>query len=348
MNRRLNFMEIGAGIGVGTQACLITAGCSNVNIVGCIDNEYKNEGCMYAYNYFHKTNFDKSDIVTLDFSTICDNIDLVTISFPSNTFSNRNYKKPMLENFILRNYNMPMGVYKFVEFKKPKCFIIDYTLQQSKAQQIDNISDYLGSLQDLGYAIKIDEYNAKNFNTPQDRTRLCVVGFLKCLNLVDKFEFPKGVETRKTINDILLDKVDDKYYLTDKQIEKVKLAQSKDGGRLYYENGYYEDIKHTSATNIFIENNNTLMRTITANYGYHRGYSPIIKDKTGKWRLLTPLEIFRCMGLVDGYYYCLREAGFDDEELYRLAGNSMIGSYWKELMECIFKLSEFRFWEMVA
>lgn len=64
--------------------------------------------------------------------------------------------------------------------------------------------------------------NAKDYGVPQNRERIYFV----CNRQGVDFEFPKPTNEPTKISDILLDKVDDKYYLSDKVWEGMKLRKS--------------------------------------------------------------------------------------------------------------------------
>lgn len=58
--------------------------------------------------------------------------------------------------------------------------------------------------------------NAKDYGVPQNRERIFIVSILDN----DKtFHFPEPVPLEKRLKDVLEDKVDEKYYLSDKAVE---------------------------------------------------------------------------------------------------------------------------------
>ena len=59
--------------------------------------------------------------------------------------------------------------------------------------------------------------NARNYGIPQNRERLFVVGFLE----EQKFEFPKPIPLEITMQDLLIDNPDAKYFLPEKGVKFV-------------------------------------------------------------------------------------------------------------------------------
>lgn len=74
---------------------------------------------------------------------------------------------------------------------------------------------------DLNYTWSFKVLNAKDYGIPQNRERIFVVGFRNDLVLQKKFQFPKELELKKTMQDFLLDNVSGKYYLNKKGAEFV-------------------------------------------------------------------------------------------------------------------------------
>ena len=331
MSRKLNIVDLMGGIGVGTKSIINRAGRDNVNIVSYIDNEYKNKWCNRVYNLYFGTDFKPSDINTFNFYSIKDVVDIAVASFPSNTFIDKNYSfgyvsSPRLfEPINIPRLSTPTSVYEFCRVVKPRALFIDLTVAQNNNQQMKNLDDFLKKLGTLGYTYAGQFYNAYDFNAPQDRERLGIMCFNSCVKLHRPFLFPDGVKTKKKIRDILVDKFEQKYVISDKDWNE----------------------KYSKSTKVKpINNIDGFLNTITANYDVKdKGYSAIVPCNCGsKHRFLKPLEVFRAMGLTDDYFYSIKDY-FSDSELYRLAGNSMIGFYCDSIMQKLLNLSEFRVWE---
>ncbi len=100
-----------------------------------------------------------------------------------------------------------------------------------------------------------------------------------------KYQFPSSRPLKYKLKDILLDKVENKYYLSEKLVEKVKqtqdfsnrIAPDKNGpNRLY--NIYGEDKGTGYAGNVW--DKNCVSPTLTTSQGGNR--QPMIEENDGK------------------------------------------------------------------
>ncbi|WP_440614957.1 DNA cytosine methyltransferase [Bacillus subtilis] len=81
---------------------------------------------------------------------------------------------------------------------------------------------------ELNYSWEYKILNAKDYGVPQNRERLFVVGFRNDIKLKSKFEFPKPVELKLKMQDLLLDNVSAKYYLNQKGVDFVTMQKNLD------------------------------------------------------------------------------------------------------------------------
>lgn len=331
---RIKFADVLGGIGIATQACINIAGRDNVDIVAYIDNETNNKYCNYIYNTFFDTSFVKQDMCTVDYKNIKDPIDICVLSFPAryfkyNKFTTNTTKIPRLfgEKYKVIYPNLISSAYWLIQIKRPKCIIIDYTFEykrQRNDMEHNNFMEFISSIEkNLAYKAKMNKYNAKDFNTPQNRERVSVVIFDESIDS-SKFVFPKGVATNKTIGDYILNDYDFKYVIDEDKVKVIENSKCGYSGSFVTVDDY--------------------ITTISANYGFNAGWSAILKDENS-YRLFTPREIFRFMGLNDDYYfYIYNHLNIKkDSDLYCLAGNSMIGTYYNDLFRQLLKLHEFKF-----
>lgn len=155
------------------------------------------------------------------------------------------------------------------------------------------------------YNIKYQLLNTSDYGVPQSRQRIYIIGQRKDLGEFN-FEFPSKIELINKAQDLLENKVDDKYYLSDKMYKYVMSGGTK---------GYYHkpetdyEIACTLVATMF-----KMHRAGIDNY-YHTEYQPI--DKTNL-RRLTPRECARLQGLPDTYKITI-----SDTQAYRLFGNAM-------------------------
>ena len=163
------------------------------------------------------------------------------------------------------------------------------------------------TLIELGYLVFHDILNAKNYDLPQNRERLFIIGFK---NPDAKFKFPKPKKAIKTIHNCILDsaKVEEKYYYNNKPLyEKIK-------NDVKCPNTVYQwRRKYVRA------NQSGVCPTLTANMGTGGHNVPIIKDEKGV-RRLTPRECSYFQGFPETFKF---PHGMIDSRLYKLFGNSV-------------------------
>jgi site-specific DNA-cytosine methylase len=318
------------------------AGEDNVDVAAYIDNEEGNKRCVDAYNLFYGTKYLPTDIMTFDFRKINRPIDIAIASVPSNSFTDDNFKLGhtnfkvpkwlVADKMVNERLSIAQSLIDFFIQCQPRVLFIDLTLGQNGKQQRENLNIFLNEFRKFGANIIEDEYKAYNFNAPQDRTRNAIMIFRRDVVLSKPFKFPRGVETPYTYKDILIHN-----YPSYVVIPELNMIKYKSYGKNGTENGMWIHL---------VKNTDKYLNTIEANYGIHNGgHSPVVpcREQSG-YRYLTPLEIFRAMGLKDSYYELLK-LYFSEKELYRLAGNSMIGTYMDSVARVLLNIPEFRVWE---
>lgn len=131
----------------------------------------------------------------------------------------------------------------------------------------------LESLENAGYNNYWKVLNAKDFGIPQNRERVFIFSIRKDVD-TGIFEFPKPYPLKLRLKDMLEDVVDEKFYLSDVQIEKLHLksvdALVYDKSMLGFENNSreYNDIMPTITSREWKEPrviNETKLNEITSN-----------------------------------------------------------------------------------
>lgn len=83
-------------------------------------------------------------------------------------------------------------------------------------------------LHEYGYNTYWKVLNAKDYGVPQNRERVYLIFIKKNLDN-GKFVFPEGFDNGIRLKDVLEDEVDEKYYISDKMLEKMTLSLEKIG-----------------------------------------------------------------------------------------------------------------------
>ncbi len=156
-------------------------------------------------------------------------------------------------------------------------------------------------LKSLGYYVYANILNAKDFGVPQNRERIYIVAFKEKLN----FQFPAPIKKLVSVGDILEEKVDDKYTLSDKLWEGHQRRKQQHINR---GNGFGYSLfgiksKYTS--------------TISARY-YKDGSEILIEQEGKNPRKLTPREAARLQGFPDDFLIPVT-----DVQAYKQFGNSV-------------------------
>lgn len=103
----------------------------------------------------------------------------------------------------------------------PQVLLMENVPQVIGSNAIKDFQKWREKLENLGYSNYIEILNAKDYEVPQNRERCFMVSILGDYN----YNFPKKIPLEKKLKDVLEDKVDEKYYLSDKQLDYILDAQ---------------------------------------------------------------------------------------------------------------------------
>ena len=105
----------------------------------------------------------------------------------------------------------------------PQILIMENVPQVHSQENIEDFRKWQLALEKLGYQSYWKDLIATDYEIPQTRNRCFMVSILGNFN----YKFPKGVELKVRLKDLLEDEVDEKYYLSDKMINCF-LSESED------------------------------------------------------------------------------------------------------------------------
>ena len=251
--------------------------------------------------------------------------DLLTAGFPCQSFSQAG-KQLGIED--LRG-QIIFYILKILEEKKPKLTILENVKGLTQKKFKDVFDFILKELDKIGYYVKWDVLNSKDYIVPQNRERVFFICYRKDLKEnFDKFEFPKKQERKLVLSDILEEKVDEKYYLSEKAINKIEylnffiFPRKKDGKLI---NGSYNRVWHKDEV---------------GSIGV--AHQPnILENQKQRIRKLTPTECFRLMGFLDDE---INLDNISNSQRYKLAGNGVD----IQLVSLIFKQIKNSFSEKIS
>lgn len=145
-------------------------------------------------NVFKNGNF-AGDITKVDPKKIPD-FDIICGGFPCQPFSQAGFKK----GFEDERGNLFFHIVEIIKKKKPKAFFLENVRHLFKHDDGKTFAVIKKTIEDdLGYSFHYKIVRGTDFNVPQHRPRLFMVGFR------DKkipFEFPEPVKLTKTMSDI--------------------------------------------------------------------------------------------------------------------------------------------------
>ena len=100
----------------------------------------------------------------------------------------------------------------------PQILLMENVPQVHGKDNIDDFYKWQCSLQELGYKNYWQDLIATDYGIPQTRNRCFMVSILGDYN----YQFPKPMPLKLKLKDMLEDNVDERYYLSDKQIKDIQ------------------------------------------------------------------------------------------------------------------------------
>lgn len=296
----------------------------------------------YCANYHPKKDGEVAmgDIVefTSDMNNITNlpNFDLVTGGFPCQTFSMMGKQAGFNED----RGQMFFHIIDILRERRPRYVLLENVKNLKNHDKGRTYMRIREELEALGYRVFTNIFNTAKFHLPQTRNRLLIFAttepvpnnfenMFTCENIADTFEAVyKRLSTNNyaTVNDLLLEKVDKKYFLS----EKIKPTILADGSAKF---------KSRSDINMSIARPLTatmhkMHRACQDNYysqdfiESHGAVNPVktmTKEELAQLpiRKLTPEEAFMLQGFPAAFALNGRNAGVADGSLYKQAGNAV-------------------------
>lgn len=136
-------------------------------------------------------------------------------------YSQRNKcPKCQSENLSGTRSSLLVEYLRFVREKQPKFGIYENVKNIVGKKFKETFDLFISELEEYGYNVYWKVLNGKDYLIPQNRERVFVVYVRKDLDN-RKFKFPEPIPLNLRLKDMLEKEVDDKYYLSDKQIERL-------------------------------------------------------------------------------------------------------------------------------
>lgn len=182
---------------------------------------------------------------------------------------------------------------KYLDYFKPKAFIMENVMGilSMKTANGEKVIDIILSKLEVNYKCKVCKLYASDFEVPQNRRRVIIIGVRKDLGIEPTEPVPviSSVDERVPVKTVLLskDKVDKKFFLSDKAILgiKKKLAKSKAKGHGF--GAQFLDMEKPSYT-------------IPARY-WKDGYDALVRYNDDEIRRLTVDELKAIQSFPNGF-----------------------------------------------
>ena len=305
MKKEFTFIDLFAGIG-GMRIAFDKAGGR------CVFSSEWNKFSQKTY----KTNF--GDIPDGDITKIkaknIPNHDILVGGFPCQPFSlaGVSSKKALGRKHGFEDETQGtlfFDIVRIIREKKPKAFLLENVKNLKSHDKGKTFKVIMKKLQeDLEYDVHVKIVDASSV-VPQHRERIFIVGFKKPMD----FKFPKMIDKRPTLADILQKQVDEKYTLKDgtwNSLQRHKKKHQEKG------NGFGFNL---------VTNTKEIAKTLSARY-YKDGAEILIAQKKNNPRKLTPRECASLMGFPKSF-----KIEVSDNQAYRQFGNAVVVPVVKEI-----------------
>lgn len=204
----INILELFGGIGACTKA-LKRIG-KNPNTIDYVEID---KYAVKSYNAINNTNFEPQDITTWNKDI---NVDLIMHGSPCQDFSLAGKQAGGDKGSETRSSLMYETI-RIVKKLRPKYVVWENVKNLLSKKHRHNFDTYLETMSQLGYTNHYQVLNAKDYGIPQNRERVFTISILGNENYI----FPPKQELELRLRDVLEDEVDEKYYLSDEQVEKM-------------------------------------------------------------------------------------------------------------------------------
>lgn len=206
----MRIIELFAGIGACSKA-LQNIGI-NVEIVDAVEID---KYAIKSFNAIHNTKFVARDISK--YNKQFNDIDLITHGSPCQDFSIAGKQAGGDKGSGTRS-SLLYETIRIVKQNNPKYVLWENVKNLLSKKHRHNFENYISIMQEIGYNSYYKVLNAKDYGIPQNRERVYTVSIRKDIDN-KTFKFPETEELKLRLKDMLENKVEDKYYLKENQIE---------------------------------------------------------------------------------------------------------------------------------
>ncbi len=239
--------------------------------------------------------------------------DLLLAGFPCQPFSQAGLQKGFDDDRgVLFFY-----IEKIIKYHTPKVVFLENVKRFKTHDKGRTFNVVKSKLEQIGYKVFFEVLSAKDFGVPQNRERIYIIAIK---DIKSEFVFPKPLNTKCSVGDILESNVDNKYTISDNLWaghKRRKLEHKKKGNGFGYS---------------LFNKNSPYTSTISARY-YKDGSEILIEQKGKNPRKITPREAARLQGFPDNFKIVV-----SDTQAYRQFGNSVCIPVIREIAKQIYPI----------
>ncbi len=204
-----------------------------------------------SYCAIHNVDESKNlgDITKIKTDNLPKDIDLLTHGSPCQDFSIAGKQAGGDENSGTRSSLMYETI-RIIKDIKPKYVIWENVKNILSEQHRHNFDNYLKYMSEIGYYNYYKVLNAKDYEIPQNRERVYTISIRKDIKRL--FYFPEKRPLKLRLKDMLEDEVDEKYYLSEKQINYIKNATYRKDKSIIQQKSYIDtlDCRHPKCVKV--------------------------------------------------------------------------------------------------
>ena len=303
-----------------------------------------------AYSLIHNISEDKNlwDVTKINTNDLPKDIDLITYGFPCQDISIEGRQKGFTDH---EGKTTRSGLFfeaaRIIKDLQPKYAIAENVGALTSVKFTEEFKTVFETLYEAGYESYWSILNAKDYGIPQNRERIFIVSIRKDIN--KGFSFPNPRPLNIKLKNILEWRADSKYNLPEKKIKNFHRFQ--EGERLPADRQPDACLQigslmlpkyHEFSNRVYSPEG--LARTLMGEGGGSNEKAGIYMIDR-RIRRLTPKECLRLMGFNDLDYMRLHEAGMRDNQIYKMAGNSIVVTVVQAIFEQLINQYRYNIYE---
>lgn len=222
---------------------------------------------LQAYRVVHGDVTNYGDITRIDWDKVPD-FDLFTYSFPCQDVSFAGKQQGFTEGSGTRS-SLLWECRKAILAKRPQWLLMENVKALVSEKFLPLFREWEQWLASIGYSNYTQVLNAKDYGVPQNRERVFMVSTLSDA----PYFFPKPLDVKCRLGDILEESVDGRYFLSEKFIECF-LNFNKRHNENKFKPVEIENVAHTLTT--------TGQNQARGNYVFDKAYVSYTRDAKGK------------------------------------------------------------------